>query len=164
MAYLFRIIIEELKNHEIQKIRFADDYLTNNLILRLDKFHNRAKIYSSVSKYYSFPLIHFDYYKISLELSFSKIINIIWCIMLNDYTNSSNTNSSNAILTQNNNYIILSYLHNELLIGLTNDEKLESKKHILTIKFNPNIKNIESIVENEIIKSNYFIILYKLNN
>lgn len=96
MAYLFEVLIEELKNYDIKPILdLADcDCVKTDLIMYISKIDTKIDIqyWNEIYQEYHFFC---ESYKIISGLTPSKIMKIILSIFLNNYTNTNtNTNTS----------------------------------------------------------------------
>lgn len=165
MAYLFSAIIDELKNNDIEQIN-STNIISNsncNLILRFDSIYNSIRIYNWIKwKESIIDCTYIKFYKIPLELSFEKIIYIIWFILVNDYANKINLNQN----CLSNNYIRITQNLYEFYVYRTSikTNELHLVKPSITF-FDSNSFDISTdakFIKFKIKLSHNFDILYKL--
>lgn len=170
MRNLILTIFDELKNHDIQQIEYIElDKISNFNVLAFDKIENHITICKSTLTAYKHKCDEIEYYKIPSNLTFEKILVIIWSIFQIDYTNNANLiNPTNPTNLTKYNRIKIVYYDDIKKIDIDSHSISEKSGRFIPscntrIIFNSNNQNLnpESVIQNIIKRTNYFDIFYE---
>lgn len=155
MAYLIGVIVDELKNNDIQYISNLsklDNLKSGELIMIFNKEYNTIEIYSSIDRnYYN---TYTDNY-IIFNLSLFEIICIILSVLNNDYLNKiDGIKNDNCLYILCSNYIIQIILRENEFIDYESEYTIEFSQ------IRTQMHNLKLIVENKINEFKWFGIVY----
>lgn len=129
MTYLLKTFVEELKNNDAQLINNFALGKRDDIEMKVFDTHISIKLITTYGYIYMSDLANCNHYKISNQFTLVKILDIIWSIFYNDYSNKIScknipeqiesefkTKSESKI----QNYILICYIPTAITIRIRN--------------------------------------------